>query len=1119
MNTLTEENKFLKVIQLTIIFTFILSNHSCSDVKNENKLFELLPSSKTGLKFSNDLIYDKDFNVYKYRNFYNGGGVAIGDINNDGLVDIYLTANQKQNKLFINKGDFKFDDITEKSKTSGHHSWATGVTMVDINSDGFLDIYVCNSGIKEGDTKKNELFINNGDLTFTESAEKYNLADPGFSIQAAFFDYDKDGDLDVYLLNNSFKAIGSFNLTENERNNRNLSGGADKLMENRNGEYFDVSEKSGIYGSIIGFGLGVNIGDVNGDNWDDIYISNDFFERDYLYINQKNGTFLECLTEQIMSITGASMGADMADVNNDGLDDIFTTEMLPSDYKRLKTVTTFEDWNRYANNVKNGYYHQFTRNTFQKNNGNNTFSEVGRYAGIEASDWSWGALFFDMNNNGFKDLFISNGIYKDLTNQDYLQHISKKDVIRSMVINNDTDQENMKNSMTSKKGMDYKKMIDIIPVNKIENQVYRNFGNFNFKKYFNSGLSTAGASNGSAYADLDNDGDLDLIVNNVNMESFVYRNNLKQNEANYIKLILEGEGFNTHAIGAKIEVISKKGDHYYYEQQPSRGFQSSMDNRPNIGVGVNDSIKVKVLWPKGTVSILDNVPVNQTLIISEKETAEINQNIEKINSENIFTKAKNSIGFKHQENFFSDFNKNRLLNQMYSTLGPKASIGDIDNDGYEDIFIGGSKGFLPVIMKGSATNFTKQEIPVFDANKNSEDSKSLFFDADNDGDLDLYVCSGSIEFNKYSSDLSDRLYFNDGKGNFEISDQKLPSQNGYFSTGTVISSDIDNDGDLDLFIGERLKPEQYSNPCSGYILLNNGKGIFDDATEKNASELKNIGMITDAIFNDFDGDGDDDLLVVGEFMGIEIFKNNKGIFHKMNENPLANLKGWWSTIGKADLDNDGDMDLIIGNHGLNSRFRATETNPITLYLKDFDLNGILDPIYTFRAENQKDYPYALLHDLVGQIKNIQKKFPNYKSFEDADINKIFSEKELEGVLKLTVNNLKTTLLMNKGNFKFDIVDLPQEVQYSPVYAFGFHDFDKDGDTDIVFGGNLYNVKPENGRYDASYGGFLENKGNMKFNYVKNGSGFSVKGEVRDLIVHKNELIVIRNNDSTAVFNF
>jgi len=1101
---MTIQNRFLKTSQFIVFFLFIITSNSCSENEDKNKLFELLPSDETGLEFSNTLTYQRDFNIYKYRNYYNGGGVAIGDVNNDGLVDVYLIANQAQNKLFINKGDFKFDDITESSKVGGRaESWSTGVTMVDINSDGYLDIYVCYSGNIKGDNKENELFINNGDLTFTESAEEFNLADKGFSTHATFFDYDKDGDLDIYLLNNSYQAIGSFNLTRNERPKRDILGG-DKLMENRNGKYFDVSEKAGIYGSVIGFGLGVSIGDVNGDNWEDIYVSNDFFERDYLYINQKNGTFVECLTDSMMSISSASMGSDMADMNNDGLNEIFVTEMLPSDYSRLKMVTSFESWDLYTNGVKNDYYHQFTRNTFQNNNGNNTFSEIGRYAGIEATDWSWGALFFDMNNSGLKDLFIANGVYKDLTNQDYLQYVSNEEVIKSII----TDKE-----------IDYTKLIDIIPSNKVKNHSYINLGDFNFKRDFETGLNTLSFSNGSAYGDLDNDGDLDLIVNNVNMECFVYRNNLDNNTAKYIKLILEGEGFNKNAVGAKIKVTSKKGDYYYYEAQPARGFQSCMDNRPNIGVGTNDTINIKIIWPIGTVTTLNNVATNQTLIINEKKTAEIDIKTDKLETKNLFTEIKNKIPFKHKENYFSDFNKNRLINQMYSSFGPKASIGDVDDDGFEDLFIGGSKGISAVIMKGNATNFTIQDLSIFDKHKNSEDTDNHFFDADNDGDLDLYVCSGGMEFNDFSSELSDRLYLNNGRGAFEVSEQRLPSKTSYASTGTVISSDIDNDGDLDLFIGERIKPENFGAACSGFILLNNGKGIFEDVTETVASELKNIGMITDATFNDFDEDGDVDLLIVGEFMGIEIFKNENGILKKMIENPLANLKGWWNTIGKADLDNDGDMDFVIGNHGLNSRFKATETNPITLYLKDFDLNGTLDPIFTFRSDNGKDYPYALRHNLIDQIKNLKKKFPDYMSFENADINVIFNENELKGASKLIANRLQTTLLINNGNFEFEIVELPQEVQYSPIYAIEFNDFDKDGDNDIVIGGNFFKVKPEFGRYDGSYGGYLENQGNMKFKYIKNGNGFSVKGEIRDLIVHKNELIVTRNNDSTAVFKF
>ena len=546
----------MKKIYSLLLFGFLVS---CNETVNKEPQFELLTAKKTGINFNNDLVSTDVFNVYKYRNFYNGGGVAIGDINNDGLQDIYLTSNLNENKLYLNKGDFTFTDITITANVGGSKAWSTGVSMVDINADGFLDIYVCNSGDVEGDNKQNELFINNTDGTFTEKAVEYGLADLGYSTHASFFDYDKDGDLDVYLLNNSYQAIGSFNLTKNERPKRDILGG-DKLFQNQGNYFVDVSEKAGIYGSIIGFGLGITVSDVNNDGWEDMYISNDFFERDYLYINQKNGTFKEQLTASLNSISGASMGADAADINNDGYNDIFVTEMLPKEYARLKTVTTFEDWNKYQYNVKNDYYHQFTRNMLQVNNQDTSFSEVGRFSGVEASDWSWGALLFDMNNDGLKDLFIANGIYKDLTNQDYLRYVSNEEVLQSLVIDNKVD---------------FKKLIDIIPSNKVKNHAYINKGNLTFNRE-NNGLNTEGFSNGAAYGDLDNDGDLDLIVNNVNMPLFVYKNNLDKTATKYLKVILKGDGLNTNAIGSKITLTTKTAT-YSLEQQPARGFQSSMD--------------------------------------------------------------------------------------------------------------------------------------------------------------------------------------------------------------------------------------------------------------------------------------------------------------------------------------------------------------------------------------------------------------------------------------------------------------------------------------------------------------------------------------------------------------
>ena len=1050
-----------------------------------------------GVNFSNNLKFNDDFNVYKYRNFYNGGGVALGDINNDDLLDIYLTSNQGENKLFLNLGDFKFKDITEFASVGGEKAWSTGVTMVDINGDGYLDIYVCNSGDVEGDNKQNELFINSGDLTFKESALEYNLNDKGFSTHANFFDYDKDGDLDVYILNNSFQAIGSFDLRRNERPKRDVLGG-DKLMQNNNGYFNDVSESAGIYGSVIGFGLGITIGDIDGDNWDDIFISNDFFERDYLYLNQKNGTFKEDLTNRMNSISGASMGADIADIDNNGTNDIFVTEMLPSDYKRLKSVTTFEGWDKYKYNVKNGYHHQFTRNVLHLNIENNKFSEIGRFSGLEASDWSWGALFFDFDNDGLKDLFIANGIYKDLTDQDYLQYISNKEVI---------------NSIVSKNKVDYKKLVEIIPSNPISNHSYKNLDGLKFENFNNSGLENPSFSNGSAYGDLDNDGDLDLVVNNVNMSAFIYENQTNK-KANYIKFKLIGEKKNVFSVGAKI-YIESNGVKQMQQVQSARGFQSSVDLRPNFGIGKNTKIDAKIVWPSGKTKKLFDVDPNQTITLYEKDavTEVKNKNSEK---ENIFRKVILDTIINHEENNYVDFNKDRLLFHMCSSEGPNLAFGDIDNSGANSLFLSGSLGKYIKSFQVDKNNVIKSGNKILSEKLDFENSVILLLDVDNDNDLDIYLGSGSVELSKFSEKLYDKIYINNGKGEFNLSGQKLPDVDHKISTGTASFEDIDKDGDIDIFVGERLKINNYGLPSSGFMLVNDGKGNFSNQTQKLSPELNEIGMITDSEFSDIDNDGDKDLVIVGEYMGIEIFTNDNGHFSRLKSD-LRELKGWWNEIQIEDLNNDGLDDLIIGNHGLNSRFEASKNNPIKLYHNDFDNNGFAEAIVCFTAPNGKEYPYSLRHDLIDQIKTLKKTFPDYNSFKNLDIKKIIGVKPLSESILSEVNYLETSIFINEGNLKFRKIKIPKPVQFSPIYAIETYDFDYDGDMDIIMGGNLYNVKPEFGRYDASYGIYLENIDGEKFNFYNNGRGFFVEGQIRDLKVLNDKIYVAKNNSKMEIF--
>jgi len=1078
----------------------------------QKQLFTLLYEQHTNIDFINKVENTEEYNTYTYRNFYNGAGIGLGDFNNDGLPDIFFCANQTGNKLYLNKGNFLFKDITEKAGVGCLGSWSTGVSIADINGDGWLDIYICKSGDPQGKHRFNELFINNGDLTFSEKAEEYGLAVFGLSNHASFFDYDRDGDLDCYLLNNSFQSVTDFDMKQGQREIPDSLGG-NKLFRNDEGHFVEVTKEAGIYSSKIGFGLGVSTGDIDRDGWIDIYVSNDFFERDYLYINNRDGTFTESLESQMREISLGAMGADMADINNDGWPDIFTTEMTAEDNERLKTKVLFENWDTYRMKVLKGYYHQFARNVLQLNNRNGSFSEIGRLSGVSSTDWSWGALIMDLNNDGWRDIFVANGIYKDLLDRDFLDIYSNPAIMRSLI-------KSEESAILS--------LIDNIPSVRISNYAFNNNGDLTFTNLSDEwGLNTPSFSNGAAYGDLDNDGDLDLVINNVNMPPFVFRNESQaRTDANYLTVTLKGTGQNTGAIGANVTLYCEENINYQ-ELMPMRGFKSSVDCRLHFGLGsvsLIDSLLVN--WPDGKTTFLQDVAVNQLLILDQKDAGKRNSRLIEKQYPQVFKNVKRVMGidFTHRENDFVDFERDRLLFRMLSNEGPHIAVGDVNRDGLEDLYICGARDYPGALfVQHPQGHFNNTNLELFKTDKKSEDTDCVFFDADGDGDPDLYVTSGGNEFPSSSSALFDRLYFNDGKGKFSKSPQMLPAS-GFESSSCVEAADFDNDSDMDLFVGVRLRPFEYGLPVNGYLLENDGRGNFSDITAGRAPELVNTGMITDMKWADIDNDGDPDMVIVGDWMPVKIFVNERGVFKDESERfGLLNTEGWWNAVIARDLNGDGNVDFVVGNHGLNSFFKASDQKPLTMYVNDFDLNGSIEQIICGYKGN-RSYPAVMKDDLVRQIPSLKNKYKTYNDYKDQTIDNIFPAEVLERSVILNAKIMESCFMINNGNKSFTLSPLPPEAQFSPVFAIAADDFDNDGICDILTGGNLYRAKPETGIYDASYGLLLKGTVEGKWQPLSPlKSGFFTRGEIRDLKIlkiNKNQLVIVaRNNDNLQFYKY
>ncbi|GAB4040219.1 VCBS repeat-containing protein [Spirosoma jeollabukense] len=1096
----------------------------------EKSLFESLDSTQTGVGFNNQLHNTDSLSILDYLYFYNGGGVAAGDLNNDGLTDLYFISNQGPNKLYLNKGKFTFTDVTVKAGVLGLANWQTGVTMADVNGDSQLDIYVCAVSKFRGLTGTNELYINNGPdangvPTFTERAAEYGLAFAGFSTQAAFFDYDHDGDLDCFLLNHAVHTSRSFDQVST-RNNRDRESG-DYLFRNDGGKFTDVSEKAGIFGAAMGYGLGISVADLNNDGWEDLYVSNDFHEDDYYYVNNHKGGFTESIRQAFAHTSRFSMGNDVADVNNDGYPDVMTLDMYPAEEAVEKSSQGEDPLDIYRYKLSYGYMNQYSRNCLQISLSGKRFIDVGVLAGVAATDWSWSPLLADYDNDGVKDLFVANGIARRPNNLDYVKYISN---------------ESLQNELGASSKLD-EKAIQLMPEGKVHNYLYRGTPGLQFEdKSMDWGFSTPTLSCGAAYADLDNDGDLDLITNNVNDPAGLYRNdaNVIFPANRHLTIKLEGNGLNTFGVGAKV-ILKYKDSLQMQQLMPTRGFESSVAPELLFGLGERNVVdSLIVIWPNQQMEIRTNVKTNQSLVVKQADAkldgTHFSYTVPAMKPLFLDVTRVDSIPYRHLENSeYFDFVRESLMPFKMSTEGPHLATGDVNGDGLEDMYAGGARwqsGSL-LIQQPNGT-FKASSQPAFVIDSTYEDVDAAFFDADGDKDLDLYVVSGGNEFYGKMTEQFDRLYLNDGKGNFNRSINALPPM--FDNKSCVRPYDIDHDGDLDLFVGGRVVAFGYGKSPNSYLLINNGKGQFSDQTEKLSTGLRKAGMITDAVWADYDGDKDIDLILAGDWMPIRIFANSNGKFEEVTSITSNNtpLSGFYQRIIAADFDSDGDMDLMAGNLGTNTKFRKTPDSQLRMWIKDVDNNQSTEPIIAYNR-GKEWYPVAFKDELGKQIPSIiNKRFTDYVSFAGKTMNDVLTSDDLKGAEEFTLNQFASVYLENQGGRepKFVVHELPMLAQVSKLFALQAMDIDHDGDLDVVGGGNLYGVGTYQGRYDASYGLVLRNNGRRGVNKTGHNQaqftalspvdcGFLLDGEIRDIRPVKTAqgtlIVVARNGAGLQVF--